>query len=158
MNKYQQKHIITLSESQKLHLQNITNKGKHNVRVVKRAKILLNSARGRKDSQIAESVEVCKRTVEYVRARFAQGGLERALYEAPRPGQPRKIDDKTEAYLIALACSTPPKGHAHWTLELLQKKLRRNKKKNVSTVTIWQHLNDRDLKPWREKNVVHTKS
>lgn len=157
MNKYQQKHIITLSESQKKQLQNITRKGNHNVRVIKRAKVLLQSSEGKKDTDIAYSVEVGIRTVENVRARFAEGGTERSLYDAPRTGNPGKFDDTLEAHLVALACSNPPKGRAHWTLELLQRRLKKDKKKTVSTVAIWHHLNDRQIKPWREKNVVYSK-
>jgi transposase len=48
-----------------------------------------------------------------------EGGLERALEEAPRPGQPPKLDGKQQARLIAEACSAPPEGHARWTLQLL---------------------------------------
>jgi len=157
MNKYQQKHIIMLSEQQKAQLQGITGKGKHNVRVIKRAKVLLKSAAGRKDVDIAESVEIGKRTIEYIRARFAEGGLDRALYDAPRMGQPPKLDVQAEAHLVAIACSDPPKGRNHWTLELLQKQMMKdNKVKTISTVAIWNRLRKRGIKPWREKNVVYS--
>jgi helix-turn-helix protein len=79
MNKYQQKHIITLSSRKKQHLQNITRKGKHNVRVVKRAQILLHSASGAKDADIAQSVGVTTRTVENVRKRFVECGMKQTL-------------------------------------------------------------------------------
>lgn len=158
MNKYQQKHIITLSRRQKRQLHDITRKGKHNARVIRRAKILLKSDAGWKDEKIAQVVEVNIRTVGRVRTRFADGGLDRALSDAPRPGQPPKLNDTTEAHLVALACSEPPEGAHHWTLKLLQERLITDKKVDtISTVAIWKHLNQRGVKPWREKNVVRTK-
>ena len=157
MNKFQQKHIITLSSQQRKHLQDITRKGKHNVREVKRARVLLESEKGKKDSDIAKDVSVTIRTVERIRARFAEGKIDRALYDAPRPGQPPKLNEKAEAHLVAIACSDPPKGRDHWTLELLQKQMMRDGKvKKISTVALWNRLNERHIKPWREKNVVHS--
>jgi hypothetical protein len=45
------------------------------------------------------------------------------LSERPRPGGRRKLDSRQEAFLIALACSTPPEGRACWTMQLLAEKL-----------------------------------
>jgi len=157
MNKYQQKHIITLSRQQKVQLQNITRKGTHNAREIKRAYVLLKSAGGMKDVNIAMDVGVSVRTVERIRARFAEGGIDRAIADAPRSGQPPALDDKAEAHLVAIACSDPPEGRDHWTLQLLQTKLIADKKvKTISTVAIWNYLQKRGIKPWREKNVVHS--
>lgn len=159
MNKYQQKHRVKLSRKEKDQLEDITKKGKHNARVIKRAHILIQSAQNMKDKDIATVVGVSARTVENIRKRFVEGGMKSALYDAPRPGAPRKLDDKVDAYLVATACSSPPDGITHWTLELLQKKLIKDKKiKSISTVALWHHLNERGIKPWREKNVVHTKN
>ena len=157
MNKYQQKHIITLSSRQKHHLQDITKKGKRNAHVITRTRVLLKSADGWKDTDIAEYAGVSVRTIENIRARYAQGGIDRALYDAPRPGQPPKLDQKGEAHLVAIACSDPPKGRDRWTLELLQKQMIQDKKvSNISTVALWRRLTKRGIKPWREKNVVYS--
>jgi transposase len=155
MNKYQQKHIITLGSRKRQRLQNITRKGKHNVHVIKRAQILLQSASGTKDADIAQLVGVTTRTVENVRKRFVTDGIERALYDAPRTGQPPKLDEGAEAHLVAIACSDPPQGSDRWTLELLRERMIKDKKvKTISTVALWKRLNNRGIKPWREKNVV----
>jgi transposase len=61
--------------------------------------------------------------VERVRKRFVEAGLEAALRERPRPGGQRKLEGKQEAFLIALACSTPPEGRTSWTMQLLAYKL-----------------------------------
>jgi len=157
MKKHQAKHIITLSNQEKNQLKKITRKGKHSARVIKRAQILLKSESGLTDDEITIQINVAVSTVERIRYRFSKGGIERALYDAPRPGQPEKLNAKVEAHLIAVACSDPPQGRTHWTLELLQKQIIKDKKvKTISTVAIWKHLRNRGIKPWLEKNVVYS--
>lgn len=159
MNKYQQKHKIVLTKKERKELAGMTRKGRYSVRVIKRVRILLKSADGWKDEDIAALVDVSVSTVERVRYRYEEGGVERALYDAPRSGQPRKLDEKAEAYLVALACSDPPEGRDHWTLELLQERMIADGKvKTISRFALWSRLRDRKVKPWLEKNVVHTES
>ena len=68
-------------------------------------------------------MDVSVGTVFRIKRRFAEDGLEGALLERPRPRPRRKLDDKGEAHLIALACSPAPEGHDHWTLRLLTGKV-----------------------------------
>src|SRR5262249_48345689 len=77
------------------------------------------------DARIAEAVEVSVATVERLRQRFVEQGLEAALGRKPqdRPSRPRKLDGRAEARLIALACSAPPEGRKEWTMELLADQL-----------------------------------
>jgi transposase len=77
------------------------------------------------DVRIAEAVEVNVTTVERVRERFVEHGLDAALDRKTqaRPSRERKLDGQAEARLIALACSDPPPGRARWTLRLLADKL-----------------------------------
>jgi transposase len=84
-----------------------------------RARVLLKADEGVGETQIAQALDIHRRTGEKVRQRYCESGLERALHEKPRPGAQRKFDGKQEAHLIAVACSTPPDGRAHWTLKLL---------------------------------------
>lgn len=153
------KHTIQLSRGEQAHLHAIIKRGKHNTRVITRARVLLLSHKcGGKDA-IAETLGTDRSTVQRVRDHYREGGLERALYDAPRPGQPPKLDEKAEAHLVALACSDPPEGTDHWTLELLQERMIQDKKvKEISTVALWKRLTNRGIKPWREKNVVHTEA
>ena len=63
-------------------------------------------------------------TIERVRQRFVEEGLEAAL--SPRPPARlylRKLDGEAEARLIALACSPPPEGRARWTLRVLAERM-----------------------------------
>jgi transposase len=154
-NKYDLKHKVDLAPKERMLLRDITTKGKHSVRVVKRAQVLLKSDNGWIDADIAPVVGVSVRTVESIRARYAEGGTLRALYDAPRPGQPLKLDDKGEAYLVALACTSAPEGYERWTLELLLSHLKKDKRltKPVTTVCLWKRLTTRGIKPWLEKNV-----
>lgn len=86
---------------------------------MKRALVLLAADEGDKDEVIAEKARVHRTTVEYLRKRFVEEGLEAALSERPRPGKTPLLDGKQEAYLVALACSTAPNGRAKWTMQLL---------------------------------------
>ena len=77
------------------------------------------------DEPIAEAVEVSVATVERVRRRFVEQGLEAALVRKPqdRPSRLPKLDGRAEAHLVALACSKPPGGRDEWTMQLLADRL-----------------------------------
>jgi transposase len=76
------------------------------------------------DRRIAEALDVSVPTVERVRKRFAEEGLEAALVRrAPRREYRRKLDGEAEAHLVALSCSPPPVGRRHWTFKLLADKM-----------------------------------
>ena len=63
-------------------------------------------------------------TIERVRQRFVEEGLDAALNpRPPRRAYPRKLDGAAEARLVALACSAPPEGRARWTLQMLADRL-----------------------------------
>jgi transposase len=117
------KYFINLSDEEQQELLEITRKGEVKARKMKRAMILLKADEGLSDPQIMAAISVSRPTVERIRKRFVEGGLERALNEDPRPGQKRKLDGRGEAQLIAVACSQAPDGHDHWTLRLLADKL-----------------------------------
>ena len=110
---------VNLSEDEREHLLGITRRGQSSGRKVKRCLILCKADEGLSDQQVAEALMVGPSTVGRVRQRFVEGGLERALNDLPRPGQRSKLDGKQAAHLVAVACSTPPEGHARWTLRLL---------------------------------------
>lgn len=153
----QSKQNITLPKKEKKILQDITRKGKASAVVIKRAWILLKSDLGWEREQIAKHVELSEKTITRRLNRYEQEGMEKALYDDPRPGQPKKLDNEAEAFLVATACSGAPEGRDHWTLEMLQKRLIQKKKvTSITTVTIWKYLKNRGIKPWLEKNVVHS--
>jgi transposase len=98
-------------------------KGVHSVRSLKRGQILLSLHQGKHPKQVVEQVGVSLATVYNIAQRYKQEGLEAALREKPRPGQPSKFDKALQAQLTALACSPAPEGHCRWTLRLLADKL-----------------------------------
>ena len=89
------------------------------VTVTARARILLKSDDAWAAPRVAEALDVALGTVYRVKQRFAGEGLDGALWDRPQANRRRKLDDRGEAHLIALACSPPPEGHDHWTLRLL---------------------------------------
>lgn len=147
---------IRLSRKERTQAEAIVHKGRHNSRVITRARILLRSHEGASKSAIAGELGINQSTVRRVRCRYHAQGIEQALFDDPRTGRPPKLDEKAEAHLIALACSDAPEGRDHWTLELLRKQMIKDKQvKTISTVALWKRMQAHDLKPWREKNVVH---
>jgi transposase len=112
------RYVVELTKDESDHLSSLTRGGKGKVRRIKRAQILLAANARASDEDIARGVGVGTSTVYRTKRRFVEEGLEQALSEDPRPGAPRKLSVNHEALLVATACSTPPKGRAHWTCEL----------------------------------------
>jgi transposase len=125
---------------------------------MRRAEVLLLAHERLDEASIATRTRCHVRTVRRIVGRYQEGGIERALVDAPRPGQPKKTSRKDDAYLIALACTTAPNGAPYWTLELLQQRFKKDRGKRLGTTTVWLRLRDHDFKPWREKNVVRAKT
>ena len=117
------KYIVKLGDEERRELLELTRKGTVKARRMKRALILLKADEGLTDPEIMAAVNVSRPCVERLRKRFVESGLERALNEAPRPGQKRKLDGRGEATLIAIACSESPSGHGRWTLRMLADRL-----------------------------------
>ena len=114
---------VTLTAAEREDLLALTKKGKIAARKLMRAHVLLQADAGVSDEVIAAALHIGIATVERIRKRFVEEGLEASLTERPRPGGQRKLDGKQEAFLIALACSTPPEGRACWTMQLLADRL-----------------------------------
>lgn len=120
MNK---KYMVDLTDEEREQLVALTTKGTVGVRRYKRAQALLGAAAGETDAAIAARVGLHHVTIEGIRKRLVEAGLEAALSERPRPGAARKLDGRGEAHLLALACSAPPDGRKQWTMQLLADRL-----------------------------------
>lgn len=116
-------YTVKLTDEQRDYLNSMLHKGINSARKLDRAKILLLAELEKEDKEIASIVGVTKQTVYNIRRRFFHEGLEESLSERPRPGAPRKLDDKGEAYAIATACSNPPEGRICWTMQMIADKL-----------------------------------
>ena len=126
----QKRYLVTLSPEERRDLAKLVSVGKRSARTLTRARVLLKADQsaggpGWDDARITEALGCGHRTVERVRQRFVERGLDAALAHKPqdRPSRERKFDGAAEARLIALACSEPPDGRARWTLKLLADKL-----------------------------------
>ena len=124
------KYLVTLTPEERLQLRKLVSAGKRSARTLTRARILLQADQAAggpawEGARIAEALGCGLRTVERVRQRFVEHGLDAALTHRPqeRPSRERRLDGAAEARLIALACSAPPEGRARWTLKLLADKL-----------------------------------
>lgn len=116
-------HIVSLKEQDREELKQYLHKGKSSARSLTRARILLLADEGRDDEMIAEALKASKSTINRIRTRYCEGGLDFALYEKARSGAPPKIDGRIEAQLTLIACSEPPDGRSKWTVRLLADKL-----------------------------------
>lgn len=141
---------VDLSEMERAHLHNLISGGKHAVRKVKRAQILLAAHDSVSDDDIARIVSTSGSTVYRTKRRFVEGNLERALSEETRPGAARKLSGKETALLVATACSNPPLGRKRWTLKLLAGEMvRLTGHEDLSHETVRRRLAEDDLKPWQ---------
>jgi transposase len=126
MNTYK----VTLTQEERDQLTEMTRTGTHAARKLIHALILLNVDRGpyaterQINEEISKVLKIGMRTIDRVKKRFVEEGLEEALKMAPTSRVYEKlVDGDMEAHLIALACGEPPKGFARWSLRLLADKL-----------------------------------
>ena len=117
------KHSVELDEEQREMLRVLVSKGEHKAREVNRGHILLQAERGKSDDEIADFLGLSAQAVYLTRRRFAEDGLEAAIFDKPRPPRGKLLDAEQEAHLIALTCSTPPDGREKWTVRLLTEKV-----------------------------------
>ena len=124
-----------------------------------RARILLLLDEGWAPVDVPDALGCGIATVGRVRRRYEEEGLDRALSEAPRPGQPKRLSERQSAKIVAMVCGPPPSGRARWTLELIvEYAVKRKIISSVGRETVRVLLRDHELKPWREKNVVRART
>ena len=114
-----EQYAVRLPEEDRSQLEQLIRSGQRSARVINRARILLKTDEGWSASQVSAALDTSPRTVFRTKRRYAEEGLEGVLHDHPQANRYRKLDDRGEAHLIALACSDPPEGHDHWTLRLL---------------------------------------
>jgi Homeodomain-like domain len=124
------RYVVRLSGEERAQLAALISKGKSPAQRLLKARILLKAdvseaGEGWSDSRIVAALETSVSMVYRVRKQLVEEGLEAALSRKVRatPAVARIFDGEKEAKLIALACSEPPQGRAHWTLRLLESKV-----------------------------------
>ena len=117
----QEKYEVKLTSEERGHLRRVIRSGRSSAQANTRARVLLKIDEGWTAPQVAAAMEVTERTVFRIKRRFAEEGLEETLHRRNQNqvNRHRKVDERVEAHLIALACTTATEGHDHWTLRLL---------------------------------------
>jgi putative transposase len=145
---------IEIASKDQKELAKLLSSGVQQVRVVLRALALLQLSKGSSAPQIANLVPLTAQAIRNIGRRYQRGGLDRALYEKPRPGAAEVLDASDKQRLIAMVCSSPPEGRARWTVRLVaEEAVKRKLVPRVGRETVRILLLSHDLKPWREKNV-----
>ena len=123
------KYRVTLTPEERAGLEQLVSVGKGAARRLTHARVLLladtSQGKGFTDEDIVAALGVGLRTVERVRQRLVTEGFAVALNPQPQPPRPNKVKIKgdIEQKLVELACSDPPEGRCHWTLQLLADRL-----------------------------------
>ncbi len=123
------KYRVNLSKEERDDLIELKSRGKIAARKLNHVQILLladesSESGGYKDADIAKAVCVSPLSVERVRKRFVEEGLDAALNpRVQKRRRPKKLDGEAEAFLVATACSSAPEGYSDWTMQLLADRL-----------------------------------
>ena len=144
---------VTLTQQERKELEALTRRGKTHARKFIHARALLLCDAGDDGpawnvADVAKALGVTSRTIEHLKRRFVEDGLEAALERKPREKPPREVtfDGAFEARLIAMACSDVPKGHQRWTVRLLADKVvELNIAPSVSHMTVQRVLKKTNL-------------
>jgi transposase len=120
---------VHLTEAEREELIALVNKGQSQARRLRRARILLMADEaqeegGFKDAEIAKALNAQVRTVERIRQKCVQEGIEAALnHSRPKKTRRKALDGAAEAHLVQLACSQAPDGRESWSMQLLADRL-----------------------------------
>jgi len=117
---------VQLSARERQQLESYVKHGKHAARALTRARILLLADEDDGDEEICDALGASRPTVALMRRKYQEhtgGNILEVLQEAPRPGQPVKLDSRVAAHVALIACSEAPPGAARWTLQLIADRL-----------------------------------
>ena len=138
------KAVLVLEVELRKQLEGFANSRSLPAGLVRRAKMILLSASGKTNREIAQQVGTSHVTVGLWRRRFLQGGIS-GLYDGLRPGRPRPISDARVAQLVRKTLKTRPATGTHWSIRQIAAEAGISK----STVhRIWQAFG---LQPHRQK-------
>ncbi len=146
------RYTIKLLKEEVEELKDIISKGSHSSHTFRTAYILLNCDEGEysekvTNEQISRVLKVGMRTIDRVKKRFIEEGLEGVLERKPTSREyEKKIDGELEAKLVQLCCSEPPSGYSRWSLRLLSDKLvELNYVESISHVAVGNALKKMNL-------------
>ncbi len=146
---------IELTQRERQQLDELLSGGLQPVRTILRALALRQMDQGQSTPAVGTNLGLSAKAVWQIGTRYKKEGLDRALFDASRPGKAPALDQRQSQQIIAMVCSPPPDGRARWTVRLLTEEvIKRKLVPRVGRETIRVLLEGHDLKPWREKNVV----
>jgi putative transposase len=136
---------LVLSAGQREQLESLANSRSLPAGLVTRARIILLSAAGKTNQQIARQLRLSNATVGKWRRRFLEQDVA-GLHDELRPGRPRPISDERVAQLVRKTLETKPQDGTHWSVRQMAKQTRLSK----STVhRIWRGFG---LEPHRQRH------
>lgn len=139
---------IKLKKEEREFLQQFVKKGTRKARAVARANVLLLADDAYSNDEISNATKVHRQSVWRIKKRYLKEGLDSALKEKPRPGQPKKYTEREEAEIIATACTSPPKGRKRWSVRLLADEMKNKKGFNtINRESVRLILKKRKLSP-----------
>lgn len=145
------KYLIALTDSDIKKLQSLIHNKKTSKSIIRRCQILLeldnNNPNHLTQLQISKTFGVCKATVSNIVKDYVEHGLDYTItYQRnPNSNAKRKVDGRSEAHIVELACSAPPEGYARWTVRLLSDRARIVLDTPISKSTIQEVLKKHNL-------------
>jgi len=112
---------ITLSNDEREELERLARRARVNRHLAMRAKLLLLSATGLSDTDVATKAHVNQKTVALWRKRFAERRLE-GIFDEPKVGAPRKISDAMVEEIVVQTLESTPKARTHWSTRKMAEK------------------------------------
>ena len=106
---------IILTDAERQELEGLANRRKTAQGLARRARIILAASEGLQNKEIVERLGVDANTVSRWRRRFASARCA-GLYDEPRSGAPRKIDDDAIAETVRRTLEETPANATHWSL------------------------------------------
>lgn len=114
---------FVLADADLIALKQVVSKGKTSARKLARARALQFLHQGQHPQQISDLLGISVATLFNLKKRYRQEGLQRAISEKARSGQPRKVTQQVEAQITQIACSQAPDGRTRWTASLINERL-----------------------------------
>lgn len=154
-----ERYHIRLNADEVKDLRAVINKGKHTSQAFRAAYVLLNCDEGDfsdkvTNEQVSKVLKIGMRTIDRIKKRFIEGGLDGVLERKPSTRVYEvKLDGDVEAKLVQLCCSDPPEGYAKWSLRLLADKMvELNYVESISYVSVGNLLKKTNLSPGKPKD------
>ena len=118
---------IELKQRDRQQIDQLLGGGLQSVRTTLRALALRQLDQGQSTPAVGANLGLSAKAVWQICKRYLDGGLERALFDAARPGKAPALDQQQQQRIIAVACSPPPEGRARWTVRLLTEEVIKRK-------------------------------